>query len=135
MSDEKTKHAGGRPRKYESPEQMQAAIDEYFTTDTQPTVTGLAIALGFTSRNALYVYEGYSEEYFGTLKVARLRVEHEYEKALRVKGIHAAGPIFALKNLGWKDTQTVSVEQLPPITVTIMRAEDGLKAIQPNDEH
>lgn len=130
--NEQPKHAGGRPRKYDSPEQMQVAIEEYFTCDGEPTVTGLALALGFTSRNALYAYEGYTEEYFGILKIARLRVENRYEKSLARKGIHAAGPIFALKNMGWKDTQSVNIESLPPISITL--DSDGPKPVQSDPE-
>jgi hypothetical protein len=93
----------GRPRKYDSPEQMQAAIDKYFdeTEDDELTITGLALALDFTSRKDLINYEGYSEEYYHTLKKAKLRIENTYEKALRKHG--RSGDIFALKNFDWAD--------------------------------
>lgn len=107
----------GRPRKYATPEQMQAAIDEYFDTEEEPTVTGLALHLGFTTRDALYSYHGYGTEFSDIVKRARLRVECRYEKNLSHKGLHAAGSIFALKNMGWKDSQSVAIETLPPIQV------------------
>ena len=43
----------GRPRKYKTPEEMQVVIDQYFKeceiNKKPPTITGLALALGFTS--------------------------------------------------------------------------------------
>ena len=102
-ADQTAKHAGGRPRKYESPEEMQQAIDVYFHTASKTTICGLALALGFMSRNSLLSYEGYSEEFFGTIKTAKSRVEAYYEGHLVES--NAAGSIFALKNFGWKDKQ------------------------------
>jgi len=97
--------AGGRPRKYDSPEEMQAAIDRYFDETERPTVCGLAIALGFTSRADLIRYEGYSEDFCYAIKRAKLRIEASYEEGLI--GPHPAGCIFALKNFGWRDTQKI----------------------------
>ncbi len=98
---EKAKHAGGRPRKYESPDQMQAGIDKYFDEAEKITICGLALALGFVSRNSLLDYEDYSEEFFRTIKRAKARVEQYYEEHLVAN--NAAGSIFALKNFGWQD--------------------------------
>jgi len=53
------KHPGGRPRKYQSVEQLQTAIDSYFESTEKLTVTGLALHLGFNSRQALVNNEGY----------------------------------------------------------------------------
>src|SRR5699024_8364940 len=108
--------AAGRPPTYKTPEALQEAIDGYF--DNPPTawvtvgkeavevprltITGLALHLGFESRQSFYDYEE-REAFSYTIKRARLRVEHEYEKALR--SASPAGPIFALKNLGWSDKQ------------------------------
>ncbi len=102
-ADQTAKHAGGRPRKYESAEQMQVAIDAYFEDTEKTTICGLALFLGFVSRNSLLSYEGYSEEFFGTIKTAKSRVEAYYEGHLVESG--AGGAIFALKNFGWKDKQ------------------------------
>ena len=103
MSDAKSKHAGGRPRKYQTVEELQKAIDFYFNTDDHYTVTGLALSLGFTSRQALIVNEGYSPEFFDALKTAKLKVENFYEKHLTAN--NATGSIFALKNFRWQDKQ------------------------------
>lgn len=97
----------GRPRKYEKPEQMQKAIDEYFieTHNEQrpPTITGLTLHLGFNERHALLNYEGYDEEFYSTIKRAKTRVEMYHEERLSSK--NPAGHIFALKNFNWSDKQ------------------------------
>lgn len=120
----------GQPAKYKSQEELQQAIDSYFEflqgeftmvnkTDEegepyqekqwirypeQSTITGLALHLGFESRQSIYDYEK-KGEYSYTIKKARLQVEYEYEKALMGKSY--AGAIFALKNFGWADKQEV----------------------------
>lgn len=115
------KNKGGRPAKIPSVEVMQNKINDYFATgpdyiimtafDKQtgkfveykkytPTITGLALYLGFTSRKAMYDYEQ-KKEFCDTIKNARLRIEHEYEKQLHLD--KCTGAIFALKNFGWKD--------------------------------
>lgn len=106
------KHAvgndGGRPPLYSDPEEMQSACDTYFkqcTEDTVPaTITGLALALGFSTRKSLLDYAE-KVEFVNIVKKARLRVEHEYEK--RLFGNSPAGAIFALKNMSWRDTQEI----------------------------
>lgn len=103
--------AGGRPRKYDSPEQMQEAIDRYFEScdeeENPITVTGLALALDFTSRKELINYENYSEEFYHTIKKAKLRIEQAYEKRLVKRG--NGGDIFALKNFDWTDKQDLNI--------------------------
>jgi hypothetical protein len=118
--------AGGRPPYFDTPEQLQAAIEDYFnpevfeTTEVkcnngatvvrslgrQPrekvTITGLALHLGFESRQSFYDYEE-REEYSYIIKRARLQVEMSYEERLMSQS--CTGAIFALKNMGWKDKQ------------------------------
>ncbi len=101
----KAKHAGGRPRKYESPDEMQVAIDGYFDVTEKTTICGLALALGFISRQSFLDYSGYSKEFSDTIKKAKTRVERYYEQHLVEK--NAAGSIFALKNFGWQDKHEV----------------------------
>ncbi|HYE53674.1 MAG TPA: terminase small subunit [Chitinophagaceae bacterium] len=115
--------AGGRPALFETSDALQQKVNEYFEwikgekgyiqgKDDEPdqeywkrlpesaTVTGLALFLGFESRQSLYDYEK-NEEFSYIVKKAKLRVEHEYEKKLH--GTNVTGPIFALKNMGWAD--------------------------------
>jgi len=69
-----------------------------------PSITGLALFLGFESRQSLYDYED-KPEFSYSIKRAKLRVEKNYEKYLLSQS--ATGAIFALKNFGWADKQQV----------------------------
>lgn len=115
----------GRPLKYETPEQLEQGIEDYFNSivgemhkgkwvrfPEPATVTGLALFLGFSDRQSLYDYEK-REEFSCIIKRGRSRVECEYEK--RLSGQNAAGSIFALKNMGWKDK--TEVEQSGSLTI------------------
>lgn len=117
--------SAGRPALFENDEQLQQAVEDYFAFikgefhfeadpideakdikvwDTYPeraSITGLALFLGFESRQSIYDYES-KGEFSYTIKRARLRVEAAYEQALLTNV--ATGAIFALKNFGWKDT-------------------------------
>jgi hypothetical protein len=91
----------GRPPEYNTPEEIQKAIDAYLMADDCDfTITGLALELGFCSRQSFYDYEE-KPEFTYTIKKARLHIERAYEKKL--SGKEVGGAIFALKNLGWKD--------------------------------
>jgi len=105
---------GGQPAYYTDVDDLQRAIDKYFedrdAAGKPYTVTGLALALGFTSRAALINYEkapGY-EKFFNAVKRAKLRCEGFAEDRLYGGG-HPAGPIFALKNYGWSDKQEITI--------------------------
>lgn len=96
----------GRPPKYVTAEQMQAVIDRYFEDckgepiigddgmpildkfgqpfiihQRPPTVTGLALALGFTSRQALLNYQA-KKEFVDTVTRAKARIEAYAEERL-----------------------------------------------------
>lgn len=93
--------AGGRPLKFETPEELEIACDEFISGNPgKLTITGLAMWLGFDSRQSLYDYEK-REEFSYIIKQARLAVENDYELSLRT--VSVTGAIFALKNMGWKD--------------------------------
>ena len=67
-----------------------------------PTLTGLALALGFCSRQSVYDYEK-DKKYSYTIKKARLKCENWLEVNLLSGTIPPASGIFALKNYGWRD--------------------------------
>jgi hypothetical protein len=101
---------------FNTPEDAQVLIDEYFNSlssvDAEgmqymkpATITGLAIALGFCSRQSMYDYEK-KPEFTYTIKTARLKVENSYE--INLFGKTATGAIFGLKNMGWTDKQEVT---------------------------
>lgn len=122
-SEEKKKV--GRPPMFDNPEDMQVLIDNYFkdcpdlmemvsnegiiTKVPCPTITGLALYLGFCDRRSFYEYE-IKPKFTHTIKSARTRMEIIYEMMLR-KG-NCTGAIFALKNFGWTDKQTIEHEGL-----------------------
>ena len=109
----------GRPPKYKNKEELQDKITEYFEKGMRkkkvvvgpvtnrsmveipvPTITGLALFLGFESRQSFYDYEK-NEEFTYTIKKARTFIEREYEELLSTGNV--TGAIFALKNMGWID--------------------------------
>lgn len=119
----------GRPPKYSTREELEKAIQEYmngcqieFLEDpltgeymldkgqpiiksmNKPTITGLALALGFESRQSMYDYEK-KEAFSYTIKRARLEIENSYEQDIRNPDLTPTGAIFALKNFGWSDKQ------------------------------
>ena len=120
----------GRPRKYNTAEELQKAIDTYFEEHTPeyeldsdgkvittksgipvlklnpPTISGLALHLGFCNRTSLYEYER-EGEFSDTIKIARTRCENFVESYGMSGNIPPAIAIFALKNYGWKDTQEI----------------------------
>ena len=99
----------GRPRKYSSPEEFDARVDEYaqYCKEEMEPVTwsGLALFLGFANRSCIDEY-GKRPEFSYSVKRAKAFVEWNYEKML-AGGSNAAGSIFALKNMGWKDKHEV----------------------------
>jgi hypothetical protein len=109
----------GRPPVFSSEEDLQNQVDAYFNSGIRtktifvgkdaiptevpvPTITGLAIFLGFESRQSFYDYEK-NPKFSYTIKKARMFIEREYEEQLQVG--NTTGAIFALKNMGWIDRQ------------------------------
>lgn len=80
-----------------------ASTPEVKVWDRQPepaTITGLALYLGFSSRQAFDDYEATGKHAL-LLKRGRLRIEAEYEKKLHQQP--ASGAIFALRSMGWNE--------------------------------
>lgn len=124
----------GRPPKYKCKEEIEEKIEEYFKScegemlkDDEdkpilnkfgqpvfinrkpPTVTGLALALGFTSRQALLNYQA-KKEFVDTITRAKTKVEQYAEERLFDRD-GAAGAKFSLANnfKGWNEKQEVKV--------------------------
>lgn len=105
----------GRPATWEDPEAFEKAVDAYFSQEGEVfTWTGLAIYLGFESRQSLEDYKK-KDGFSYPIKKALLKIENKYEKA--IEGRNPAGAIFALKNFGWKDKQ--EVEQSGGTSITV----------------
>lgn len=116
---------GGAPRKWKSVSAMQKAIDAYFEkckgepfidddgcavrdkngvpiiiNAKPPTITGLALALGFTGRQALLDYQA-RPEFTDTITRAKARCE-EYAESRLYDRDGANGAKFSLGcNFGW----------------------------------
>lgn len=120
---------GGRPRKYSSPEEFDEMVGRYYnhciSTGEPITWTGLALYLGFSSRQAIDEYQHY-DGFYDSVKRAKTLVEYGYEKLLH-KGQNAAAPIFALKNFGWSDKgeRDQQEESKPdPVEITVNPAKN-----------
>lgn len=113
------------PLKYKTPAEFEAATNRYFELCdlAEPkvpyTITGLALAMGFSDKNALYDYAK-KDDYKQVVNVARLRVENSYEVRL-IQSSNAAGSIFALKNFGWKDKLELAGDPNAPVINRIER--------------
>ena len=132
MADKKTV---GRPPKYKTVAEMQDKIDAYFKecegkllTDENgnyvfdkfgkpilvgvrpPTVTGLALALGFTSRQALLNYQA-KKQFVDTITRAKSKIEQYVEERLFDRD-GANGAKFSLANnfKGWNEKQSVEIK-------------------------
>ena len=138
------KNKGGRPPKYKNKEELQEKIDAYFDScrgkvlkdadgnpvlnkNGQPilyggrplTITGLALALGFSTRKSLLDYEG-KKEFVNTITRAKSIVEQYAEERLYDKD-GANGAKFSLANNfeGWKDKQQIEADVNSDVTINI----------------
>lgn len=148
-----SKRTGGRPPKYKTKKEIQEKIDQYFEscqgillkdennkpvyTDKgmlvylespkPPTVTGLALALGFTTRTSLLNYQG-KAEFMDTITRAKTYIEEYTERRLFDRdGVQGAK--FSLVNnfKGWSERHELAVSDGPvqnraeddPITKTL----------------
>lgn len=76
--------------------------NEIYSHQRPPTVTGLALALGFASRKSLLEYQG-KQEFVNTITRAKTRCEQYAEERLFDRD-GTNGARFSLQaNFGWKD--------------------------------
>lgn len=119
---------GGRPPIFSNPEDMLKLADEYISKSIEAgeklTVTGLAIYLGFESRQSMYDYED-KPEFSYIIRRAKLFIENGYEANLH--GNNSTGSIFALKNMGWFDRQEIDqthhIDDLKSTASTLFRSD------------
>jgi len=107
----------GRPPNYDDPEKLHNKCEEYFLycidNKEKITITGLALYLGFNSRDTIYEYQK-KKEFSDIIKRAMLVVENRYEEQTER---NPAGAIFVLKNMGWKDKTESDVNHSGSIIV------------------
>ncbi len=131
----------GRPAKFETPEELEAAIDTYFEgcqaeplvfegemlrdakgnpvmNNKVPTTAGLALHLGFADRQSLYDQKGRSEEFSCIIKRAITAIEVRHEESMLTSS-SPTGSIFWLKNHKWADKQ--EVEHSGDMEITTIR--------------
>lgn len=126
---------GGRKPVYETPEELQEEINNFFEYikgefhevereakvgrkmikikeriwDREPepaTITGLFLFLGFASRQSMLDYKAKDALYSDIIVRGKARVEHAYENRLHSQ--HVNGAIFALQNIaGWQNKKDV----------------------------
>lgn len=105
----------GRSRVFETAEEMKEQIIAYFEgqfmADLPLTIQGLALSLGFNSRQSLLNYEGYEGKdkvpFLDTIKKARLYIENYKVEGALLNQLNPAMVIFDLKNnYGYDDHQT-----------------------------
>ncbi|HPQ35981.1 MAG TPA: terminase small subunit [Tenuifilaceae bacterium] len=122
----------GRPRKYETFEELQSEIIAYFEEqkrlkNARYTVTGLTSFLGFVSRQDLYAQGERGQDFSYLINMAINIVASCYENHLY--SVSPAGAIFVLKNIKsdefkdkteidqrlmsieWKEEKTYETEQ------------------------
>ena len=130
----KKKNPVGAPPKYKNSAEMQEKIDAYFADcegellqdangvpvldkygneiylhQRPPTVTGLALALGFASRKSLLEYQG-KQEFVNTITRAKAQCEKYSEERLFDRD-GTNGAQFSLRfNFGW-DTKEEKTEE------------------------
>lgn len=146
MSEE---NKGGRPLMYKTAKEMQKKIDKYFEdcfgkpliddngnvmtdkdgnavyTKQRPlTITGLALALGFNSRQALLNYQN-RDEFYDTILRAKAVVEQYAEERLYDKD-GANGAKFSLANNfeGWREKQQIEADVNSSVTINIELSDD-----------
>jgi len=127
---------GGRPpiydpNKEEDIKKVAELCEDYYEwikgegerTSEPPTVTGLALHLGFHSKSTLYEYAD-KVEFSNSIKRALMGIEKYHEIATSM-GDKCTGNIFILKNFGWKDTQafdhTTNGKEMPATTSIVFK--------------
>lgn len=137
-----------RPYNIKTVEEMQQKIDEYFESCKghiyldddgrpvfdrngmpimidciPPTVTGLALALGLKSRQAVLNYQE-RPEFNDAITRAKLRIEEYAERRLYDAGGNK-GAIFSLRtNFGWRDNADIANRE------TLEKLDDILREVR-----
>lgn len=143
------KNKGGRPPMYKTVEEIQEKIDKYFEecegtvlnnengevvlnkygdpviVGRKPlTITGLALALGFNSRQALLNYQD-KPEFYDTITRAKAKVEQYAEERLFDKD-GSNGAKFSLSNnfKGWAEKQQIEADVKNDISINVELVDD-----------
>lgn len=157
-----TKKTVGRPPKYKTKEEIEEKIEAYFKkcegeilkddngepvlnkwgkpvviNCRPPTVTGLALALGFTTRTSLLNYQG-KKEFMDTITRAKTMIEAYTEERLFDRD-GTSGAQFSLRNnfSGWNEETKTALdeeEQRARIKEIEARTETLKQKMNPDEE-
>lgn len=106
---------------YKTTEALQHEVDMYFANEETPTISGLAIFLGMTSKT--FIEYGEKSEFAPTIEMARQRVEEFIERGALNNKLNATFSIFALKNrFGWKDRHEVETKLSGTLSLSALLA-------------
>jgi hypothetical protein len=99
-------------KKYEDAGELKEKIEEYFNTVNikDQCGAGLCLFLGICRKTYYNYLKGSNgEEIAEAIEWAQTRLENKYALDLNWKP-NPTGPIFALKQLGWRDSQEVEAK-------------------------
>lgn len=144
----------GRPPKYKNVEEIEDKIEQYFAgcegepllddegnqvfnrfgypcwikPPKPPTVTGLALALGFTTRLSLLNYQG-KKEFMNTITRAKTQIE-EYAESRLFDRDGSNGAQFSLRNnfKGW------NVDEEKKLEIELLKIESQMKDSAPEED-
>lgn len=124
------KKAVGRPRVFNSQEELEQKIMEYWQRCEQNnkpyTLSGLALWIG-VDRKTLYNYSE-KDEFFPTIKKAKDIVEASMEERALTGENNVTFSIFALKNnFGWRDKQEIEHSGETSVNVNTNMTEEERK--------
>ena len=119
---------GGRPRHYDTPEEFDLKVNEYYrfcfsTGFMEPlTWTGLSLFLCFSLRHSIVEYLNY-DGFSDSVQIDKSLIDYGYEKKLHSKT--PTGAIFALKNFKWSDKTVEEMEgdNPEPVLIQIVRTD------------
>lgn len=122
----------------QTPPGVAKAAKRYFALcrarGTRPTMTGLALALGYSDRQELFAAAAPRDDRLAAaLRRAKTMVEMHYETQLCERA--AAGAVFALKNSGWRDDADpadadAAPARLPDVTIRLVGPENTARAAE-----
>lgn len=152
-----SKNKGGAPPKYKCKEEIEGLIENYFkecegkpylddegnaitdkdgkivlTASKPPTVTGLALALGFNSRQGLLNYQG-KQEFNYTITRAKAYIEEYAERRLFDRdGVNGAK--FSLINnfKGWSDKPASTTDSMEDMLKNMANIVNVIKSPAPD---
>lgn len=149
MSKTKTTNKGRRPL-YETPEELQAAVDEYFKScegvpaydkrgvplikrngkqkyvgATPPTLSGLALFCGYKDRRIFTRQKERSAAFSDVVLRARLRIETYWEEALFDEETYSGARYMLVAAFGWGRQDCGAPTQSPQVRIINRPPKDG----------